>query len=116
LYALKTTISTKHCTQAEDLSLFERKILSQNDDLINPLKPKRERVRKDSRRVEVTRKHRGGGGERRFIPEGGRKCILLEGTQAIPARRSDKDRMKVKMLGWWVVKVSDRDGRIWFHD
>jgi hypothetical protein len=70
LYALKTTISTKHCTQTEDLSLFERKILSQNDDLINPLKPKRERVRKDSRRVEVKRKHLGGGGLGVFLGGG----------------------------------------------
>jgi hypothetical protein len=31
------------------------------------------------------------------------KSILLEGTQAIPARPSDKDGMGVKMLGWWVV-------------
>jgi hypothetical protein len=37
--------------------------------------------------------------------EGGRKSILLEGTQAMPARPSDKDRMGVKTLGWWVVKA-----------
>jgi hypothetical protein len=43
--------------------------------------------------------------ERRFIYEGGRKSILLEGTQAVPARPSDKDRMGVKTLGWWVVKA-----------
>jgi hypothetical protein len=35
---------------------------------------------------------------------GGKKSILLEGTQAIPARPSD-DRMGVKTLGWWVVKA-----------
>jgi hypothetical protein len=34
----------------------------------------------------------------------------------MPARLSDKDRMRVKTLGWWVVKTWDRDGRIWFHD
>jgi hypothetical protein len=65
----------------------------------------RERVRKDSIRVEVKRKHLGGGGERRFISEGGRNNILLEGTQEMPARPSNKDRMGVKMLGWWVVKT-----------
>jgi hypothetical protein len=47
---------------------------------------------------------------------GGRKSILLEGNQAMPARPSDKDIMGVKTLGWWVVKAWDRDGRIWFHD
>jgi hypothetical protein len=74
---------------------------------INPLKPKRERererVRKDSIRAEVKRKHLGES-ESRFISEG-EKSILLEGTQAIPARPSDKDRMGVKTLGWWVVKA-----------
>jgi hypothetical protein len=34
----------------------------------------------------------------------------------MPARPSDKERMGVKKLGWWVVKAWDRDGRIWFHD
>jgi hypothetical protein len=43
--------------------------------------------------------------ERRFMSEGARKSILLEGTQAMPARPSDKDRMGVKTLGWWVVKA-----------
>jgi hypothetical protein len=33
----------------------------------------------------------------------------------MPARPSDKDRMGVKTLGWWVVKAWDRDGRILFH-
>jgi hypothetical protein len=66
------------------------------------LKPKRERVRKDSRRVEVKRKFLGES-ERRFVSEGGRKSV--EGTQAMPARPSDKDRMGVKTLGWWVVKT-----------
>jgi hypothetical protein len=35
----------------------------------------------------------------------GEKSILLEGTQAMPARPSDKGRMGVKTLGWWVVKA-----------
>jgi hypothetical protein len=30
----------------------------------------------------------------------GRKSILLEGTQAMPGRPSDKDRMRVKTSGW----------------
>jgi hypothetical protein len=40
---------------------------------------------------------------------GGRKSILLEGTQAMPARPSDKDRMRMKTLGSWVIKARDRD-------
>jgi hypothetical protein len=68
------------------------------------VKPKRERVRKDSIRVEEERKHLGES-ERRFISEGEKKSILLEGTQAMPARPSDKGRMGVKTLGWWVVKA-----------
>jgi hypothetical protein len=35
----------------------------------------------------------------------GGKSILLEGTQAMPARPSDKGRMGVQTLGWWVVKA-----------
>jgi hypothetical protein len=54
--------------------------------------------------------------ERRFIYEGGRKSILLKGTQAMRARPSDKDIRRVKTLGWWVVNAWHRDGRIWFHD
>jgi hypothetical protein len=54
--------------------------------------------------VEVKRKHLGEN-ERRFISEGGRKNILLEGIQAMPVCPSDKDRMGMKTLGWWVVKV-----------
>jgi hypothetical protein len=34
----------------------------------------------------------------------------------MPTRPSDKDRMGVKTLGWWVVEARDRDGRILFHD
>jgi hypothetical protein len=30
---------------------------------------------------------------------------MLEGTQAVPARPSGNDRMRVKTLGWWVVKA-----------
>jgi hypothetical protein len=41
----------------------------------------------------------------RIISVGGRKSILLEGTQAMPARPSDNDRMRAKTLGWWVVKA-----------
>jgi hypothetical protein len=77
---------------------------------VNPLKSKRERERererdrKDGRRVEIKRKHLMQS-ERRFISERGRKSILLEGTQAMPARPCDKDRMGVKTLGWWVVEA-----------
>jgi hypothetical protein len=80
--------------------------LSGNDLLINPLKTKereRERVRKDSIRVEVKRKHLGES-ERRFIPDV-EKEHLVRRNQAMPARPSDKDRMGVKTLGWWVVET-----------
>jgi hypothetical protein len=39
----------------------------------NPLRPKRERVRMDSIRVEVKRKHLGES-ERRFISEGKKRA------------------------------------------
>jgi hypothetical protein len=56
--------------------------------------------------MEVKRKHLWGrGSERHIISEGGRKSISLEGTQAMPARPSDKGRMGVKTLGLWVVKA-----------
>jgi hypothetical protein len=62
---------------------------------LNPLKTKREQVRKDSRRVEVKRTFWGKAR--------GALClgtnILLEGIQALPARPSDNDRMRVKTLG-----------------
>jgi hypothetical protein len=67
------------------------------------LKPKRERVRKDSIRVEEKRKHLGKA--RSVLYLRGKKSILLEGTQAMPARPSDKGRMGMKTLGWWVVKA-----------
>jgi hypothetical protein len=75
-----------------------------NISVYKPLKTNRERVRKDSIRVEVTRKHLGES-ERRFISEGEKKSILLEGTQAMPVRPSDKNKMGVKTLGWGVVKA-----------
>jgi hypothetical protein len=77
------------------------------------LKPnERGRVRNDSRAVEVNKKI--GGNETRLISGGGRrKRILLEGTQAIPARPSDKDKMGVKTLGWRVVEL-DTNGGILF--
>jgi hypothetical protein len=34
----------------------------------------------------------------------------------MPARPSDKGRMGVKTLGWSVVKASDRNGGILFHN
>jgi hypothetical protein len=45
-----------------------------------------------------------GGKARGALYLRGKKSIL-EGTQAMPARPSDKDKMGVKMLGWWVVKA-----------
>jgi hypothetical protein len=53
--------------------------------------------------------------EGRFISEG-KKSILLEGTQAMRPRPSDKGKMEVKTLRWWVVKAWERDGGILFHD
>jgi hypothetical protein len=50
------------------------------------------------------RENIGGGGSDRH------------GTQAMPVRPSDKDRMGVKTLGWGVVKARDREGRIWFRE
>jgi hypothetical protein len=42
----------------------------------------------------------GGRGVRDTLFLGGRKRILqLEGSQAMPARLSDKDRIRVKTLG-----------------
>jgi hypothetical protein len=72
------------------------------------------RVRKDSIRVEEKRKHLGESVSALYLR--GKKSILLEGTQAMPARPSDKGRMRMKTLWWWVVKAWDRDGRILFHD
>jgi hypothetical protein len=70
------------------------------------LKSKRERVRKDNIRVEVKRKHVGET-EKRFISGGRGKNILLEGTQAMPARPSDKDNNRsedVTIVGGEILK------------
>jgi hypothetical protein len=69
---------------------------------LQPFEAERESV---SRRIAEVK--RNGESERRFIPGG---SILLEVTQAMPARPSNRDRMRVKTLGSWVVKVRDRDG------
>jgi hypothetical protein len=86
--------------------------------LFNPLKPKRERERESHKGEHKSRsKEKTSGGKREALYIwGGKKSILLEGTQAMPASPSDKDRMGVKTLGWWVVKAWDRDGRILFDD
>jgi hypothetical protein len=39
-------------------------------------------------------------GKREALYIGGRKRILLEGTQAVPTRPFDKDRKNAKALGW----------------
>jgi hypothetical protein len=65
--------------------------------LFNHLKTERERERESKR---IWGKARGA------LYLRGKKSILLEGTQAMPARPSDKDRMGVKtLLGWWVVEA-----------
>jgi hypothetical protein len=59
--------------------------------LLNPLKPKRERERERERERGRSKEKTSGGKRRRFMFEG-KKSILLEGTQAMPDRPSDKDR------------------------
>jgi hypothetical protein len=55
---------------------------------INRLKTKRERerVRKDSIRVDEKRKQLGESERGALCLRGGKKSIFLEGTQAMPAR------------------------------
>jgi hypothetical protein len=55
----------------------------------------KERVRKDSRSKEKTFEGKAKGA----LYLRGKKTIFLEGTQAMPTRPSDKDRMRVKTLG-----------------
>jgi hypothetical protein len=38
--------------------------------------------------------------ERHFISGGKKSIILLEGSQALPACPSDRNRAEVKTLGW----------------
>jgi hypothetical protein len=63
---------------------------------------RRERVRKKGRITEDrrTEKNSGEKKEELHIWREGRKRILLEGTQTMPARPSCKGRMTVKTLGW----------------
>jgi hypothetical protein len=59
---------------------------------IYPLKPKKSRFKEEIKRWN----------ERHFIFWGGRKnIILLEGSQATPARPSGRKNVKVKTLWWW---------------
>jgi hypothetical protein len=44
------------------------------------------------------------------------KTVHYAQGREITNRPSDKDRMGMKTLGLWVVKVWDRDGRILFHE
>jgi hypothetical protein len=53
-----------------------------------------------------------GRNERHFISRGRQSISSLEGSQAMPARPSDKDRMILKTLGWRVVKSKDRHSGI----
>jgi hypothetical protein len=41
-----------------------------------------------------------GKSERHFIVGSRKSIILLEGSQAVPVRPSDKSRVKVNALGW----------------
>lgn len=41
-----------------------------------------------------------GRNEIRFRSRGGKSILLLERTQAVPARPSDNNRVKMKTLGW----------------
>jgi hypothetical protein len=54
------------------------------------------------------------GEKREAIYFYGGESILLKGAQATPARPSDKDRMRLKTLGWRVVQSCGRDGGILF--
>jgi hypothetical protein len=61
---------------------------------------------RESERIVSRRKEKTSGGKREaLLYLRGKKSILLDGTQAKPARPSDKGRMGVKTLGWWVVKA-----------
>jgi hypothetical protein len=60
---------------------------------------KRESVRKDIRTVDAKRRRFGKAKSALYLVER-RKSILLEGTQAMPARPSDKDIIRVKALEW----------------
>jgi hypothetical protein len=64
---------------------------------VKPLKTT-ERVMKSNGRVGAKR-NIVGRSERRFIL-GGRNILLSEGSQAMPAHPSDKDKLKVKTLAW----------------
>jgi hypothetical protein len=44
------------------------------------------------------------------------KTVYYGQGREITNRPSDKDRMGVRTLGWWVLKASDRDRRILFHE
>jgi hypothetical protein len=45
-------------------------------------------------------KNDGGKSERHFTSEGRKSKVLLEGSQALLARPSDRAGMRVKALGW----------------
>jgi hypothetical protein len=73
-----------------------------HDILCNNLsETERKRVRKDSRRVDVKRKHLWKARGSLYVGGMvGRRSILLKGTQVMSARPADKDRMRVKTFGW----------------
>jgi hypothetical protein len=58
----------------------------------------------DSERAEIKRKHLVES-ERRFISKGGKKEHIVGRYPGNARSSSDKDRMGVKTLGWWVVKA-----------
>jgi hypothetical protein len=57
----------------------------------------------------------GGTTFNHIKPDNGwRKIILLDGFQALPARPSNKGRMKVKTLGWYEIIASDKQRNFYF--
>lgn len=44
--------------------------------------------------------------------EGRKRILLLDGSQAMPARPSDNDWMRMKALRWWVLNACDKDDGI----
>jgi hypothetical protein len=77
-----------------------RKTLKTNA-FLNTLKPKQEqeRERDESGREEAKRKHKGREKVRDTISGGRKSIILLEGSQPLLARPSNKSKIRMKKFG-----------------
>jgi hypothetical protein len=73
-----------------------RSILTLRNRRERERKKEKERDRKDSRRAGAKKTIMGEVRVTLFLES----ILLLEGSQAMPVRPSDKDRMRVKTLGW----------------